>query len=327
MPFWRQTQSFFEYAPRNPFEFWIYCKQKYRYYKMKPEPNHPPINEEELNELLELSDIAREKSQLNAALFECDHPLTDQADHSGTILGGIHILPEGARWPEHEGMPMLPLLQLEVRQLAVRPTALLGVDYLLVWCGVDASEDMPVELFHKLYELTETDPSEAAVSAFHEQHADQISTIYSPNPESVRVIAIGQNAPIQPCESQDPYSILNSHKAAIKQVQDSIDHNESRFLQFLTPEQSKRYEELFWKRKISYQQHTQIDARTGNHDRSKIGGWPSNQQHFVDFDGKADFVLQIQSDEQIGLQLGDDGIIYIGYNTKSKEWVSDWACY
>ena len=323
----KHIRSFFEYAPSGPYEFVKYCKLKYRYSRECRIPKLKQISADELQELLELYAIAKEKTKRPASCLECSEPITDTHDPLATSLGCINILPEGEAWPEHEETPMLPLLQLRVSDLVNCPDALMEAQYLLVWCGIDAYKYIPLPIHNELSKLTKTNPPESEIIAFHQEHAEQISMEYSPDGDVIRVVAIGRNSPFQQTQSINPYKVLKPHAVRIEHQEDSIDHNESRCFEILTRKQAKRAETLLFKRETSYQQDKDIDAKSGNHESTKIGGWPSNIQHFVDFDGKADFVLQIVSDEKIGLMIGDMGTIYIGFNHKTKEWVSDWTCY
>ncbi|HLK61935.1 MAG TPA: DUF1963 domain-containing protein [Bryobacteraceae bacterium] len=69
--------------------------------------------------------------------------------------------------------------------------------------------------------------------------------------------------------------------------------------------------------------------------RTKIGGYPSHIQSELWWDLRAhpanpQFCCQIDSEEKVGLQWGDRGMVYLGRGTApgcSDRWFLDWQCY
>jgi hypothetical protein len=72
------------------------------------------------------------------------------------------------------------------------------------------------------------------------------------------------------------------------------------------------------------------ETATVNHDGLKVGGWPSTVQSDVEWwesDERlddVDFVLQVDSDEKTGFQVGYGGILYVGRRRGSGTWHCSW---
>ena len=236
------------------------------------------------------------------------------------------MLPKGHTWPMHDDEPMLPLLQIRVSDLPQCPSELREFEYIFIWCAIESSPDMPFELLSELFEMTSNDCDQSEILDFYERNADKISIRYSPDPSVIRVLALPRGSCFEVCESKDPHEILNPHVLHAESITDSIDHWDGVYQKFLTPEIAKRCNTLY-DRKLTSHQEKKINQATGNHECVKVGGWPTNLQGVIDFDGKAEFILQITSSRDYGLMLGDLGIIYIGYNKSTNEWLSDWSSY
>lgn len=222
---------------------------------------------------------------------------------------------------------MLPLLQLHLTDLHERPEQLRDTEYLLIFCGIDALPDMPYELLEELFVLSQKRNSEEHIRAFHARNASRITTRYSPNPDQTSVIAIPRSSPISFVDSQDKHSILKPHRIEFEQVEDTVDTSDLEYALYLSNEEAAIATELTQSRQWSKEFTNELDRVFNKHDDSKLGGWASFIQHNIDFGGHADFVLQISSNKELGLMLGDMGTLYIGYNPKKKTWVTDWACY
>lgn len=294
----------------------------------KSGPQNPavPIYEYEYLELLDIFRIARERSGCLANHLKLSQVL-DQPNFLASSFGHISVLPTGYSWPMHEDLPMLPLLQIRVSDLPHCPNKLRAFEYILIWCGIDYSPDMPSDLLNELFKMTSKNFDESKIQAFYERNADRISLQYSPEPSVVRVMTIPHKSPFDSCESQDPHEILKPHLLQIECITDSIDHWDGLYRKFLSSEMHERVDTLHYGRKLTPQQEKKIKESAGNHECIKVGGWPTNLQGVIDFDGEAEFVIQISSQKDSGLMLCDLGIIYIGYNSSTKKWISDWSCY
>ena len=54
----------------------------------------------------------------------------------------------------------------------------------------------------------------------------------------------------------------------------------------------------------------------------KAGGWPCTVQDELGWD--ADIVLQVDSDDKVGFAVGFGGLLYVGRDRATSEWVVDW---
>ena len=62
------------------------------------------------------------------------------------------------------------------------------------------------------------------------------------------------------------------------------------------------------------------DIFENNDINHKIGGFPSTIQEGIGFDDGYEYVMQIVSDEKIGLNIFDGGNFYFGYNPTTNQW-------
>ncbi len=286
----------------------------------------PMISDEEFHQLKELCILAASISRRNATRFKIGEPVKEPAVPA-SYFGHINILPLNKKWPRYKRTPMLPLMQLRLSECPSIPDSLTNVEYLLVFCGIDSDLDIPTELFDEFFELSQKWNAKFLARAFYKRNASKIHTVHSANLDRVLVIPVPKGTPTSEVESQDQHSILRPHSIEIESFIDIICTTESRHMDLHQANDKSVVNELTQHRRWTQAQHQVIEDVFQNYKGSKLGGWPTGIQHYIDFDGEADFVLQIASNKELGLMMGDLGILYIGYNTKKKTWVSDWSCY
>lgn len=293
---------------------------------MKPAKSKPQISDNEFKQWIGFESAVIDASTRKATLLKIGEPISSSAE-ADSFFGYINTLPADTAWPMQDDEPMLPLLQINLSQVPHRPPQLNDFDFLLVFCGIDASPDMPTGLLSELFEICQKPNHDDQVKAFYTRNASRIKTTCSPDPEQIQVMTVARGATSKSVSSRDTHPILKPHRIVFEPIHDTVDDSGTHYKQFLATEDAILAEELLRNREHTEDQFNTYLGLFKNTNGSKLGGWPSCIQDYVDFDGEADFVLQIASDTQIGLMLLDSGSIYIGYNSKKNAWESDWACY
>lgn len=69
------------------------------------------------------------------------------------------------------------------------------------------------------------------------------------------------------------------------------------------------------------------DIYEENKEGHKIGGYPDYCQSSDGFEAGYEFVFQIASDVQAGLNIGDSGNIYFAKNPTNNQWRAAWDCF
>jgi Domain of unknown function (DUF1963) len=193
-------------------------------------------------------------------------------------------------WPLSEGDPMLALLQVVVEELPVVPDPLRDIAALTLFVGpfaLPVDEPNGVNWCLRAYAtLDELVPLDPPrpARAGDPKLARGELTTYKPFPVRWRDVIDWPSDDSVPLEYQD--------------VWDDAQQDET--------------------------------VTAANRDGLKVGGWPSTVQSDVDWSegderlDAVDFILQVDSDEKTGFQVGYGGVLYVGRRRSSGTWHCSW---
>jgi Domain of unknown function (DUF1963) len=204
--------------------------------------------------------------------------------------GNVTVARPDEGWPLSSGNPMLALLQVIVAELPVVPEQLRDVAALTLFIGPFA---LPVD-----------EPNGANWCLRTYRTLDELASLQPPPPTRADDPKLAKGEPT----TYRPFPVRwrevtdwPSFDSVLLDCQEAWD-------------EAQRKE----------------GPATKTHDGLKVGGWPSPVQSDVSWwEGDerlddADFVLQVDSDEKTGFQVGDRGVLYIGRRRSTGTWHCSW---
>jgi Domain of unknown function (DUF1963) len=204
--------------------------------------------------------------------------------------GNVTVARPGEDWPLCDGSPMLALLQVVAPELPVVPEHLQDVAALTLFVGPFA---LPLD-----------EPNGANWCLREYRTLDELAPLNAPRPARAAdpKLARGEATTYRPF----PVRWL--------EVTDWPD-----------------FDSVPLDCRDAWDEAQQDDAPAmQTHDGLKVGGWPSTVQSEVSwFEGgerldDVDFVLQVDSSEKTGFQVGHGGVLYIGRRGTAGTWHCSW---
>ncbi|MFA5504487.1 MAG: hypothetical protein WC314_22365 [Vulcanimicrobiota bacterium] len=102
----------------------------------------------------------REELMRPAVLFE---PAVEElADEPGSYFGGVTVAAQGEGWPDWEGQPMVPLLQLNLSELVYRPPGSEDVRLLSLFVAPEGKQGWSLRTYSTLSVLQRLEAPELA---------------------------------------------------------------------------------------------------------------------------------------------------------------------
>jgi Domain of unknown function (DUF1963) len=193
-------------------------------------------------------------------------------------------------WPLNEGDPMLALLQVVVEELPVVPDQLRAFATLTLFVGPFA---LPVD-----------EPNGANWCLRTYATLDELAPLDPPPPARAGDPKLARGAPT----AYRPFPVR------WREVADWPSYES------VPPDYRDAWDKA---------QGDETMARR-THEGLKVGGWPSTVQSGVAWSegderlDDVDFVLQVDSDEKTGFQVGYGGVLYIGRRRSTGTWHCSW---